>query len=241
MSTGALAKAGRVDPAAFRRLAGVTMLAAAFLGLVAVASFWAAAGFNIQRAFIEPPGLLGIGSAKVEILRWGALADMLVYLLSIPLFLCVGSELADDRGRAVRVLTTSGVLYATIGSLAAVTLAYAAPPLLHAYTAAAPGGRAGITLAFTTLTNVIYRGWWTTLELIPLGVWTMGTAIILRGRHRGLGTLGLLAGAGAFLSVVGRMTQAPTAVIAVPFALFGLTVIYQVWLAVLLLKGSPLS
>lgn len=229
-----------MDPARFRRVAGFTTLVAAVFMLVATVLFLAASGFD-WRTLDQPSRLLGIGSVTIELLRWSLIADMLVYLLSIPLFLCVGSELEREHGSSVRVLTTAGVLYAIVGALAATIFLYAGPPLLHSYAASAQGDRAGITLAFATLTDVIYRGLWQTLELIPLAVWSIGTGLLLRARRRGMGTLGVIGGAGALLVALGRMTQVPVAVIAIPLCLFALDAVYQVWLgAVLLWDSDPL-
>ena len=219
----------------FRRVAGYTTLGAAAFSLAASVLFLAASGFD-WRTLNEPSRLLGIGSATIVTLRWSLVADMLVYLLSIPLFLCLGSELASEHGPTVHVFTTSGVFYSIIGALAATIFLYAGPPLLHAYTGAAPSERPGITLAFATLTDVIYRGLWETLELIPMGVWAIGTGLLLRTHRRRLGTVGVVGGAGVLLIALCRITQAPTVVITPFLPLLTLVAVYQVWLGVILLR-----
>jgi hypothetical protein len=47
------------------------------------------------------------------------------YLLLIPLFVCVGSELRPQGGPIVELFTVGGVLYAAIGATATMVLAEA--------------------------------------------------------------------------------------------------------------------
>jgi hypothetical protein len=193
---------------------------------------------------MDPMQLLESGASRAQLLRWGALTDMLgYYLLLIPLFVCVGSELRQRAGPIVDLLTVGGVLYAGIGATAAVVLAEAGPLLLGAYDQADPAARDGIALAFRVLTDTVYKGAWQTLEVLPLAVWTGGTGVLLWGRRRLLGSIGITLGVLGLLSAVVRMTQVEVgtgAGVGVAALVGGLFAAYMVWLALLLLRQAPL-
>ena len=161
----------------FRRIAGVSALVAVVVGGLSGVLFLAAGGFRLD-SLLDPVRLLGVGSSRAQLLRWGALTDMLgYYLLLVPLFICVGSELRPRGGPIVDLFTVAGVLYAAIGATAAVVLAEAGPVLLRAYDQADPAARSGIALAFQVLTNAVYKGAWQTLEVLPLAVWASAAAV----------------------------------------------------------------
>lgn len=87
-------------PTMFRRVAGgATLAAAPFMVAASVLFFVASGGADVVA---NPARLLGIDSARIDALRWGALADALgFYLLLIPMFVAVGAELARrDEGFA---------------------------------------------------------------------------------------------------------------------------------------------
>jgi hypothetical protein len=131
----------------FRRIAGVSALVAVLVGGLSGVLFLAAGEFRLD-SLLDPVRLLGVGSLGAQLLRWGALTDMLgYYLLLVPLVVCIGRELRPRCGPIVDLFTVSGVLYAAIGATAAVVLAEAGPVLLRAYDQAHPAGRGGIALA----------------------------------------------------------------------------------------------
>lgn len=227
----------------FRRIAGISALLAVLVGGLSGVLFLAAGRFGPD-ALLDPMRLLESGSSRAQLLRWGALTDMLgYYLLLIPLFVCVGSELRQRAGPIVDLLTVGGVLYAAIGATAAVVLAEAGPLLLRAYDQADPAARDGIALAFRVLTDAVYKGAWQTLEVLPLAVLTGGTGVLLWGRRRLLGGIGITMGVLGLLSAVVRMTQVEVgtgAGVGVAALVGGLFAAYMVWLALLLLRQAPL-
>lgn len=227
-------------PTAFRRAAGVTTLAAApFMIAASVLFFFASGGSD---AVANPAHLLGINSARIEALRWGALTDVFgFYLLLVPMFLAVGGELARRDEGFARLSMLGGLAYALLGATAGIALAYAGPPLLRAFAAARPGHADGIALAFTTLVNSVYKGIWQTLELIPVAVWAIGTGVLVRARHRALGVAAIAGGVGAVLIALARMLQLPDGALSIVLPLAALYPISQLWLGVLLFRGSPLT
>jgi hypothetical protein len=227
----------------FRRIAGISALLAVLVGGLSGVLFLAAGRFGSD-ALLDPMRLLESGASRAQLLRWGALTDMLgYYLLLIPLFVCVGSELRHRAGPIVDLLTVGGVLYAAIGATAAVVLAEAGPLLLRAYDQADTTARDGIALAFRVLTDAVYKGAWQTLEVLPLAVWAAGTGVLLWGRRRLLGGIGITMGVLGLLSAVVRMTQVEVgtgAGVGVAALVGGLFAAYMIWLALLLLRQAPL-
>ena len=227
----------------FRRIAGVSAILAVLVGGLSGVLFLAAGGFNLD-GLLDPVRLLGVGSSRAQLLRWGALTDMLgYYLLLVPLFVCVGSELRPRGGPIVDLFTVAGVLYAAIGATAAVVLAEAGPVLLRAYDQADPAARGGIALAFQVLTNAVYKGAWQTLEVLPLAVWAAGTGVLVWSKRRVLGGIGITMGILGLVSAAVRMTQVGVGTgPAVGYAALAATLfaVYMVWLALLLLRQTPL-
>ena len=227
----------------FRRIAGASALVAVLVGGLSGFLFLAAGEFRLD-SLLDPVRLLGVGSSRAQLLRWGALTDMLgYYLLLVPLFVCVGSELRHRAGPIVDLFTVAGVLYAAIGATAAVVLAEAGPVLLHAYDQADPTARGGIALAFHVLTNAVYKGAWQTLEVLPLAVWAAGTGMLLWSKRRVLGGIGIAMGILGLISAMVRMTQVGVGTgPAIGYAALAAALFagYMVWLALLLLRRAPL-
>ncbi|MGQ0848211.1 MAG: DUF4386 family protein [Actinomycetota bacterium] len=227
----------------FRRVAGVSTLLAVVIGGVSGYLFLAAGAFR-PGVLLEPAELLELGASAASLLRWGALTDMFgYYLLLVPLFLAVGTVLRRHRGPLVDLFTVGGLMYVVIGALGAVVLATAAPPLMEAYESAGPAARPGTALAFATLVDAIYKGAWQTLQVIPGGVWLIGTGVLLGGRRPVLGAIGVSAGlAGLAWSALRMLEVDLLGATAVGFfALVGvLFAAYIVWLALLLVRDSDL-
>jgi len=227
----------------FRRIAGVSAILAVLIGGLSGVLFLAAGEFRLDW-LLDPMRLLGVGPSRAQLLRWGALTDMLgYYLLLIPLIVCVGTELRQRADPIVDLFTGAGVLYAGIGATAAVVLAEAGPVLLRAYDQADPAARDGVALAFQVLTNAVYKGAWQTLEVLPLAVWAAGTGVLLWDRRRVLGGVGITMGILGLVSAVVRMTQVGVGTgPAIGYAALAATLFaaYMVWLALLLLRQMPL-
>lgn len=228
---------------ALLRTAAISTLVAVATGAVSGVLFLAAGDFRTE-TLLEPRQLLDAGPSTASLLRWGALTDMFgYYLLFVPLFLAVGAELRRTRGPLVDLFTVGALMYVVIGSLAAVVLATAAPPLLEAHQEAGPEAGRGLALAFTTLVDSVYKGAWQTLQVIPLAVWLIGTGVFLGRRRRSLGAIGVAAGVAGLAWSTLRMVQVDLVGAAAVgfFMLLGvLFAVYVVWLALLLLRGADL-
>lgn len=94
-------------------------------------------------------------------------------------------------------------------------------------------------MAFQVLTNAVYKGAWQTLEVLPLAVWAAGTGVLLWM----LGGIGITMGILGLVSAAVRMAQVGVGMgPAVVYAGLAATLFaaYVVWLALLLLRQTPL-
>ncbi|MBA3348982.1 MAG: hypothetical protein H0T12_00355 [Actinobacteria bacterium] len=225
------------------RIAGLCAILAAIVGAVSAGLFLAAADWHFERV-LRPALMIGAGSSRAQLLRWGALTDMLgYYLLLVPLFVCFPRELRRDRDGVAHVLGAAGVMYASFGAVAAVVLASAAPPLMSAYERSDAGARVGLKLAFRTVADAVATGVWQTLEVIPLGAWAIGTGLLVRSRSPGLGLVGVALGGVALIASATRMIQTgplPEPLLMALAALFAVLFwVYVLWIANWFLRREP--
>jgi hypothetical protein len=85
-----------------------------------------------------------------------------------------------STARFIDLFAAAGLALVVIGSIGAVSMATAAPPLIRDYGAARGAQREAILPAFATLYRAAVVGMWQTLETIPATVWLWGTASAAR-------------------------------------------------------------
>lgn len=186
--------------------------------------------------------MIDAGSSGAQLLRWGALTDMLgYYLLLVPLFVCFPLEERRVRDGVAYLLGAAGVMYASFGALAAVVLASTAPPLMSAYERSGPGTRQWVRFAFRTVADAVATGVWQTLEVIPLAAWAIGTGLLVLRERRALGSVGVALGVSALTASAIRMIQPgplpQPLLLAAGGAFAVLFWVYVLWVASLLVRG----
>jgi hypothetical protein len=157
--------------------------------------------FHVERLVGHAPG-------NAETFRWAIILDMLgYYVLLAPLFVAVGRRLFDLGERGAALWTIGALMYVTAGSVAAMALAYGAPPILRGYAQAPLSEREGFVTALTALNEAAVRGVWQTFDPIVTGAWAVASGLALRrpGR-RSLGTVGIVLAGAAALFVALRAT-----------------------------------
>ena len=93
------------------------------------------------------------------------------------------------------MFAAAGLALVVIGSIGAVSMATAAPPLINEYATAAVGQKQALLPAFATLYRTVVLGLWQTLETIPAAIWLLGMASAVRREGpRSLFTILLLIG-----------------------------------------------
>lgn len=151
--------------------------------------------------------MVGIGTARAELLRWAALTDMFgYYLLPAPMMIYMHTGLRERGPFLADLSTFAGLAYAVIGAAGAVMLAATAPGLINEYATTADSGVVDLVLLFETAANVVFRGLWQTLALIFLGVWGLGIGRLLKNESQKLGDLLRLTGLLSLLASLGRIT-----------------------------------
>lgn len=203
----------------------------------------AAFGFDIQ-AMAHPGSIVDKGEGVAQLLRWGALLDMVSYLPFAVIVVYVHYQLRERNPELVALLTACGLGYVLIGSIAGALLASAGPPLIEGYAAATAEAREAARVTLEALGHVSLVGLWGTLELIVLGFWFLGVGWLLRRDWRPFAMLSVIVGLGVLASSVRTGLTGHTIVeVDGPIALAilaasSLLFVWELWLVVRLWRGS---
>jgi hypothetical protein len=203
----------------------------------------AAYGFDIK-ALAHPGSIVDKGQGVAQLLRWGALVDMLSYLPFAVLVVYFHYRLRARNPELVTLLTACGLAYVLIGSIAGVLLASAGPPLIVGYASASVGGREAARVALEAVGSATLVGLWGTLELIFIGSWFIGVGWLLRHDWRRFAILSIVVGAGMLIAsartgLTGRLVVEVNAPIdLVMDASLSLLFVWELWLAVRLWRGA---
>ena len=152
--------------------------------LVASTLYYVAAGSS-NGLSVEPSRLLASGATGAALIHWGSLIDMFGYLSIAPVVLYLRARHANAR--YVDIFAAAGLALVVIGSIGAVSMATAAPPLINDYVTATAAQKQALLPAFATLYRAVVLGLWQTLETIPAAIWLLGMAsAVRRERQRSL-------------------------------------------------------
>ena len=127
---------------------------------------------------VDPEKLLGSGQTGAWLIRWGSLIDMFGYLSIAPVVIYLRARYSTAR--YADLFAVAGLALVLIGSIGAVSMATAAPPLITDYAAANAGQKHALLPAFATLYRAVVLGMWQTLETIPATIWLLGNASAAR-------------------------------------------------------------
>ena len=167
-----------------RRAAIGFAVAAITLELLASTLYYVAAGSS-NGLSVEPSRLLGSGATGAALIHWGSLIDMFGYLSIAPVVLYLRARYSNAR--YVDIFAAAGLALVVIGSIGAVSMATAAPPLINDYVTATAAQKQALLPAFATLYRAVVLGLWQTLETIPAAIWLLGMAsAVRRERQRSL-------------------------------------------------------
>lgn len=210
-----------------------------------VASFVVLAAHGFDPSLFVADGELVIRDlGTAEILRWGALIDMVGYLCAAPVVLFVysrGAQLLTDR-----VLAFCGLAFSLVGAIGAVLLASAGAWLLAAPTPDATSLEI-VRVTYAALESIVAVGLWGTLELLLLGVWFVGVGRMLTAGDRAFGFVAVLAGVGCLAYAVRTgLTGRPPLPMANAFdiaivACVAFLPIWMLWLAFKLLRREGIA
>lgn len=177
-------------------------------GLFAVLStllFGLALGFDPRAGTDLVERLVRAEQGDAELVRWGALTDMLGYYL-LPAVLAILVRERLPRGPLLDLATVAGVVYGTAGGLAAVVLATAGPPLIE-------GASASDSATLETLGYAV-QGVWQWFDPLPFTLWVAGLALSLRAARPAYANLFWVMAGGGILVWLGRVAELEPVLIA---------------------------
>lgn len=203
----------------------------------------AAYGFDLQ-AIAHPGSIADKGEGVAQLLRWGALLDMVSYFPMAVVVVYFHYRLRAHNPELVALLTACGLAYVLIGSIAGVLLAAAGPPLIAGYATSSAAGQEAARVTLEALGNAALVGLWGTLELIFSGLWFLGVGWLLRNGWRRFAVLSIVVGvamlvASARTGLTGRtLVEVDGPIDLVIAAPLGLIFVLEIWLAVRLWRGT---
>jgi hypothetical protein len=199
-------RAGWLPADSLGRIAVMSAILFLGLGLISDLLFVAAFQFRVDW-FVDPALAVAGGPATSALLRWGALTDMLSYYLPMaPIALALRDRLRGRDPAVADLATLAALGYVIAGGVAAVSLAWAGPLLVDAYTGGVPD-RTATAADFRLLVDVVFRAIWQTLDGILLAAWFLGLWHLAQRVDRRFAllslALGVLALAGVTANVLG--------------------------------------
>ena len=124
---------------------------------------------------------------------------MVGYLALTPVVVYLRARYSGCR--YIDVFAAAGLMVIVIGSIGAVSMATAAPPLMKEYATVGPTLGRDLEPAFATLYRAVVVGMWQTLETIPATIWLLGTASVAR-REGPRAVFAILLGAAALNGII---------------------------------------
>jgi hypothetical protein len=203
----------------------------------------AAYSFDIK-GLAHPGSIVDKGEGVAQLLRWGALLDMVSYLPFAVLVVYFHYRLRARNPELVTLLTACGLAYVLIGSIAGVLMAAVGPPLIIGYATASAAGQEAARVALEAVGNATLVGLWGTLELIFIGSWFIGVGWLLRHDWRRFAMLSIVVGVGMLVAsartgLTGRLVVEVNGPIdLVMDASLALLFVWELWLAVRLWRGA---
>lgn len=222
---------------AFRRAAALTALLSLGCLLINLTTWFLATGSNLARA-TDPESFVTLVD-RIGLLRASLAFDVGSYVLLVPLIAFLWSEFDQLHSARARMYAAGGLAYSLVGATGAVVLFAAWPPLMRAYEVAAGTDRLVIKAVFESFTGVVYRGMWNIVGAAGIGVWLLGTGILLRPTRRALGSLGATAGVIALMNAVFVLLGAEAAATIFLTALGILAPLWIFLVSVQLVQRSP--
>ena len=226
------------DHQSFQRFAALAAIISFPLALVSMVLSSMATDFNMDAttnlAFWLP--WLSAGADAARLLRWAMMLDMFSYYLPLlPVALFLWRWLRSRSPNWILFYTSCGLGYILIGAIGAVILAAVHPPLINAYAQATVEQRYVLETVFRTIWNMVYRGIWSILDELLVGVWFLGIGLLLRGEQRLFSIFSIILGISALLGWLGIILDIEA--LALLGAIYGLLVpVWALWLGIDLVR-----
>ena len=229
----------RVNDLTLARVAAVTALLAAAAQIGDFVVIFTVGGDELSQVFTNPLSLLRAGPGARIAMHWSPLLSMLGYqLLLMPLvvYLRASPQTESRNTGMIDLYAACGFAYIIIAAIGSALMAIVHPYLMAANVGASATQREAIEITLLAFHNGIAYGLWNLLETIPVGVWLLGTGLLLRPRQPMLGIFTAILGALALLIWV----TAALDMRGVPFLTFWamLLTIWTVWAGISARRGQ---
>jgi len=189
----------------YRLSIGVICLLSVVFSIACLAAGAVAVDYNFD-AFSNPQLALRY-AAKYNTAYWFNILDMFgYYLLLIPLIIYHHQQY-KFRSPWTTLFTFSGLCYALIGAMGAVTLAISWQFLMQQHTIANGYLKEIIEVAFLNITLIITKGYWNILEAIFAAVWFAGIGRLLYNENKLIGIVGFITGIATLLDAAGNIFE----------------------------------
>jgi hypothetical protein len=195
------------DFSRFQRLAGWSAIFLTVATVINALTLFASANYDTAALFSDPAPLIRIGSRGANLFHWSMVFDIFAYLSFTPIALLCWNWFKSKSPNFVLLYTMCGVAYSLIGIVGAVLLGVAVPVLANGYAAATAAQQDAMQVFLNLFYNMVVRGLWNPLEILLLGIWSLGIGSFLRRELPILGILTLIIGVFAMLDALGWITQ----------------------------------
>jgi len=195
------------DFSRFQRLAGWSGVFLTVATVINAATLFASANYDTAALFSDPAPLLRIGPHGANLFHWSMVFDIFAYLSFTPIALLCWNWFKSKSPNFVLLYTMCGVAYSLIGSIGAVLLGVSVSALANEYAGASAAQQDAMQVFLSLFYNMVVRGLWNPLEILLLGIWSLGIGSFLRRQRPIPGILTLLIGAFAMLDALGWITQ----------------------------------
>lgn len=195
------------DFSRFQKLAGWSGVFLTVATVVNALTLFASANYDTTALFSDPAPLIRIGARGANLFHWSMVFDILAYLSFTPIALLCWNWFKSKSPNFVLLYTMCGVAYSLIGIVGAVLLGVAVPTLAKGYDAATAAQQEAMQIFLNLFYNMVVRGLWNPLEILLLGIWSLGIGSFLRRERPIPGILTLIIGVFAMLDTVGWITQ----------------------------------
>ena len=192
------------DHRSFQRFGALAAIISFPLALGNIVLSGMAIDFKFMDAATNPAFWLSVGTDGASLLRWGMILDMFSYYLPLlPVALFLWRWLRPRNPNWVLFYTSCGLGYILLGTIGAVILAAVHPPLINAYAQATVEQRYVLETVFRTIWNMVYKGIWSILDELLVGVWFLGIGLLLRDERRRFSIFSIILGISALLGWLG--------------------------------------
>ncbi len=227
------------DKTIFRRIAAITAVLAAPVGLGSFVLVGIAVDFNMDAVSnFNDVITLGAAGAGPLHLAW-AITDFFGNLLLVPAAFYLWQWLKPRSPNLVTLASFSGFAFFLVGALVLSFVGAAIPTLMRAYETSSGTQQETLFVVLTTLFDMLYNGGGPLVYFFA-GLWWLGIGSVLRNEQSILGILTVVMGV-IGLGIWTEQTFRIESLVFIEDVIFFLTYIWAVWLGIVIWRRGKQS